>query len=113
MTLAPTRLWASQILGGAYRQPGIALAEIGRVRAAGGCFGCVLADAEGDLSAPFRQELTARVLSWAVGIAFKQKANPADVAMIFPVAGGARPCRYHIPVVKSFTAQRMLETQRD
>jgi len=95
----------------AYRtKPEIALAEIDRMRAAGIRFGCVLADAGYGLSAPFRQALTERGLTWAVGIPFKQKVYPADVAMIFPVAGRGRPRQRHIPDVKSVTAQTMLET---
>jgi SRSO17 transposase len=93
-------------------KPEIALAEIDRVRAAGVRFGCVLADAGYGLSAPFRQALTERGLRWAVGIPFKQKVYPADVAMIFPVAGRGRPRQRHIPDVKSVTAQAMLETAR-
>ncbi|AYG61434.1 IS701 family transposase [Rhizobium jaguaris] len=97
----------------AYRtKPEIALAEIDRVRTAGVRFGCVLADAGYGLSAPFRQALTARGLAWAVGIPFKQKVYPADVAMIFPVAGHGRPRKRHIPDAKSITAQAMLETAR-
>lgn len=91
-------------------KPEIALAEIDRVRAAGIRFGGVLADAGYGLSAPFRQALTERGLTWAVGIPFKQKVYPADVAMIFPVAGRGRPRQRHIPDVKSVTAQAMLET---
>ena len=49
-------------------KPEMALAEIDRVIAAGARFGCVLADAGYGMSAPFRQELTARKLAWAVGI---------------------------------------------
>jgi SRSO17 transposase len=90
-------------------KPEIALAEIDRVRAAGVRFGCVLADAGYGLSAPFRQALTERGLTWAVGIPFKQKLYPADVAMIFPVAGRGRPRQRYIPDVKSITAQAMLE----
>lgn len=93
-------------------KPEIALAEIDRVRAAGVRFGCVLADAGYGLSAPFRQGLSERGLAWAVGIPFKQKVYPADVAMIFPVAGRGRPRQRHIPDVKSVTAQAMLETAR-
>ena len=97
----------------AYRtKPEIALAEIDRVRAAGVRFGCVLADAGYGLSAPFRQALTERGLAWAVGIPFKQKVYPVDVAMIFPIAGRGRPRKRHIPDVKSATAQAMLETAR-
>jgi SRSO17 transposase len=95
----------------AYRtKPEIALAEIDRVRAAGARFGCVLADAGYGLSAPFRQGLSERGLTWVVGIPFKQKVYPVDVAMIFPVAGRGRPRQRHIPDVKSITAQAMLET---
>ena len=49
-------------------KPEIALAEIDRAIVAGVRFGCVLADAGYGLSAPFRQGLTARKLTWAVGI---------------------------------------------
>lgn len=97
----------------AYRtKPEIALDEIDRVRAAGVRFGCVLADAGYGLSAPFRQALTERGLTWAVGIPFKQKIYPADVRMIFPIAGRGRPRQRHIPDAKSTTAQAMLETAR-
>jgi SRSO17 transposase len=91
-------------------KPEIALAEVDRVRAAGVRFGCVLADAGYGLSAPFRQGLSERGLAWAVGIPCKQKVYPADVAMIFPVAGRGRPRKRHIPDAKSITAQAMLET---
>jgi SRSO17 transposase len=90
-------------------KPEIALAEVDRVRAKGVRFGCVLADAGYGLSAPFRQALTERGLSWAVGIPYKQKVYPADVAMIFPVAGRGRPRQRSIPNVTSITAQAMLE----
>ncbi len=97
----------------AYRtKPEIALAEIDRVRAAGVRFGCVLADAGYGLSAPFRQALSARGLTWAVGIPFKQKVYPADVKMIFPVAVRGRPRQRHIPDTQSITAQAMLETAK-
>ena len=56
----------------------MALAEIDRVIAAGVRFGCVLADAGYGLSAPFRQGLTARKLTWAVGIPRHLKVYPAD-----------------------------------
>ncbi len=83
-----------------------------RVRAASVRFGCVLADAGYGLSAPFRQGLSERGLTWAVGIPFKQKVYPAGIAMIFPVAGRGRPRKRHIPDVKSITPQAMLETAR-
>src|SRR6516164_5291421 len=114
-TSDPGRLARAGVPNGhrAYRtKPEIALAEIDRVRAAGIRFGCVLADAGYGLSAPFRQALTERGLTWAVGIPFKQKVYPADVAMIFPVAKRGRPRQRHIPDVKSVTAQAMLEAAR-
>lgn len=90
-------------------KPEIALAEIDRVRAAGVRFGCVLADAGYGLSAPFRQGLSERGLAWAVGIPFKQKVDPADVSMIFPVANRGRPRKNAIPDIASVSAQAMLE----
>lgn len=68
-------------------KPEIALAEVDCVIAAGVRFGCVLADAGYGLSAPFRQGLTGRGLTWAVGIPGRQKVYPAEVKLIFPVAG--------------------------
>lgn len=91
-------------------KPEIALANIDRIRAANVCFGCVLADAGYGLSAPFRQGLSERGLAWAVGIPFRQKVYPADVAMIFPVTGRGRPRKNAIPDVKSISAKAMLET---
>lgn len=90
-------------------KPEIALAEIDRVCAAGVRFGCVLADAGYGLSAPFRRGLSERGLAWAVGIPFRQKVYPADVAMIFPVAGRGRPRKNAIPDLKSISAKAMLE----
>lgn len=93
-------------------KPEIALAEIDRVRAAGVRFGCVLADAGYGLSGPFRQGLSERGLAWAVGIPCRQKVYPADVAMVFPVAGRGRPRQHSIPDAKSLSAQTMLESAR-
>lgn len=93
-------------------KPEIAIAEIDRLRAAGVRFGCVLADAGYGLSAPFRQALSDRGLSWAVGIPRTQKVYPCDVAMIFPVAGRGRPRKNHVPDVVSVPAQAMLESVR-
>jgi SRSO17 transposase len=90
----------------AYRtKPEIALAEIDRVRGAGVRLGGVLADAGYGLSGPFRQALTERGLTWAVGIPHTQKVYPADVALIFPVAGRGRPRKNHVPDVPSRPAQ--------
>lgn len=94
----------------AYRtKPDIAIEEIDRVPAAGVRFGCVLADTGYGLSAPFRQALSARGLRWAVGIPRHQKVYPADVQLIFAVAGRGRPRVRHVPDVKSRAAHAMLE----
>ena len=62
-------------------KPEMALAELDRVIAAGGRFGCVLADAGYGISAAFRQALSARGLTWAVGITRAQTVYPDDVAL--------------------------------
>src|SRR6516164_9081508 len=84
-------------------KPGMALAEIDRVIAAGVRFGSVLADAGYGLSAP----LTARKLTWAVGIPRHLKVYPTDVRMIWPVARG-RPRQRHVPDILSIPAEDML-----
>jgi SRSO17 transposase len=70
-------------------KPEVALAEIDRVIAAGVRFGCVVADAGYGLSARFRQGLTARKLSWAVGIPRHVKVYP--VCPDDPTGCAARP----------------------
>src|SRR5271167_3550353 len=93
-------------------KPELALAEIDRVIAAGVHFGCVLADAGYGLSAPFRHGLTARKLAWAVGIPRHLKVYPADVQMIWPVAGRGRPRQRHVPDILSIPAEEMLATAK-
>jgi SRSO17 transposase len=88
-------------------KPEVALAEINRVLAAGVRFGCVLADAGYGMSAQFRQGLTARKLSWAVGIPRHLKVYPADVQMIRPVTRRGRP-RRPIPDTLSVAAEDVL-----
>lgn len=92
-------------------KPEIALEEIDRIRAAGVHFGCVLADSGYGRSAPFRQALSERGLTWAVGIPAKQKVYPANVAMIFPVAGRGRPRLRHIPDQLSVAVETVLADQ--
>jgi SRSO17 transposase len=89
-------------------KPEIALLEIDRARAAGLRFGCVLADAGYGLSAPFRQALSERGLTWAVGIGARQKVYPVDVVLIFPVAGRGRPRKNHVPDAESVSAEKTL-----
>lgn len=89
-------------------KPELALVEVDRAIAAGVRFGCVLADAGYGMSAPFRQALTARKLTWAVGIPRHLKVYPADVKMVWPVAKCGRPRKRHVPNVLSIPAEDML-----
>jgi SRSO17 transposase len=89
-------------------KPEIALAEIDRIMAAGVHFGCVLADAGYGLSAPFRQGLTARRLTWAVGIPRHLKVYPVGVQLIWPIAKRGRPRQRLIPDILSIPAEDML-----
>src|SRR6201987_360610 len=89
-------------------KPEMALVEIDRVIAAGVRFGCVRADAGYGLSAPFRQELTARKLTWAVGIPRHLTVYPADVQMIWPAASRGRPRQRYVPDILSIPAEDML-----
>jgi len=89
-------------------KPQIALAEIDRLIAGGARFGCVLADAGYGQSAPFRQELTRRNLTWAVGIPRHLKVYPVGVQLIFPMAKRGRPRQRSIPDVLSVAAEDML-----
>ena len=79
-----------------------------RLIAGGVSFGCVLADAGYGSSAPFRQELTRRNLTWAVGIPRHLKVYPVGVQLIFPVAGRGRPRQRLIPDVLSVAAEDAL-----
>jgi SRSO17 transposase len=85
-------------------KPERALAEIDRLREAGVDFGVVLTDAGYGISAPFRQG--ARGLVWAVGISHRQRVYPADVRLIFAVAG--RAASGTCPTQPRFAAEVML-----
>lgn len=74
----------------------IALEEVDRVRAAGVTFGVVLADAGYGASAAFRQALSARGLTWAVGIPHHQKVYAATVGVRMPRATVGRPRRHPV-----------------
>lgn len=93
-------------------KPEIALQEIDRVMAQSVRFGLVLADAGYGLSASFRQGLSARGLTWAVGIPKHQKVYPADVALVFPAAGRGRPRKNQIPDQLSVSAETVLAEAR-
>ena len=89
-------------------KPKIALAEIDRLIAVGIRFGAVLADAGYGLSAPFRQGLTERGLTWAVGIPQHQKVYPAGVSLVFPQTGRGRPRKNPVPDTLSVPAKELL-----
>jgi SRSO17 transposase len=86
----------------AQTKPEIALAEIDRVMASGVRFGCVLADAGYGNGAPFRQGLSARGLTWAVGVPRTLKVFTTEVNLLFPRANRGKPRQHPVP---SETAQ--------
>jgi SRSO17 transposase len=69
----------------------IALAELDRLTDAGVRFGVVLADAGYGASAAFRQGLSERGLTWAVGIPRNQKVYRPDVQLVPPNGRKRRP----------------------
>jgi SRSO17 transposase len=87
----------------------VALAEIDRVIAAGARFGRVLADAGYGASAAFRQGLSRRGLSWAVGILKAQNVYATTVELRRPSAGRGRPRRHPVPSEEPVAAEAMLE----
>lgn len=95
----------------AMSKPDIAIAEIDRVTAAGVRFGCVLADAGYGSGAAFRQALSERGLSWAVGLSSRQTVYAAEVGLNFPVARGGRPRKYHVPDQPPISVAEMLASE--
>src|SRR3954449_6417354 len=90
----------------------IALDEIDRGLAAGGRFGCVLADAEYGKAAEFRQALSERNLPWAVGMLPTQKVYPADVTLASPARRPTgRPRKHPVPSAASVAAAGLLEAR--
>ena len=88
----------------------LALEELDRVRAAGGAFGLVLADAGYGRSVAFRRGLTARGLTWAVGVLRTQHVYPVDVLLPPPRRGPrGRPQTHPVPSAASVTAEAMLD----
>ena len=87
----------------------IALAEIDRVLAAGVRFGRVLADAGYGASAAFRQGLSARSLTWAVGVLKTQNVYPRTVELLWPVARTGRPRKQPVPSEAPVPVEAMLE----
>ena len=76
--------------------------------AAGVRFGCVLADAGYGPNVQFRNGLTARKLTWALGIPCQIRVYPAGVKMIWPVARRGPPRRYSLPDTPAVAAEDML-----
>ena len=90
-------------------KPEIALAELDRLSATGVRFGVVVADAGYGVSAPFRHGLSARGLTWAVGVPRHLKVYPADVQMMEPATTGrGRRRRRAIPDHVSVAAEDKL-----
>jgi SRSO17 transposase len=94
----------------------IALEELDRLGAAGVEWGCVLADAGYGISAAFRQALSARGLTWAVGIPRIQKVYPPEVTTHMPAPGvgvrHGRTRRHPVCSVASTPAEAMLARAR-
>jgi SRSO17 transposase len=86
----------------------IALAEVDRVLATGARFGRVVADAGYGASAAFRQGLSARGLTWAVGIPKVQNVYSTRVELRWPVARTGRPRRYPVPSEAPVAAAALL-----
>ena len=94
----------------------LALEELDGLRAAGVTFGCVLADAAYGASAEFRRALSARALTWAVGIPRTQKVYPAGVRVRMPRPKPGlrhgRPRRHPVPSHVSRPAEEALTAAR-
>src|ERR687885_41994 len=76
--------------------------------AAGGRFGGVLAGAGQGGSAAFRQGLSVRRLTWAVGILKTQNVYPATVEPLWPKAARGRPRKHPVPSEAPVSAEAML-----
>ena len=86
----------------------IALTEIDRVVAAGVRFGRALADAGYGMGAAFRQGLSARGLTWAVGILKTQNVYAPTVELHWPTAPTGRPRRHPVPSEAPTAAEAVL-----
>jgi SRSO17 transposase len=92
----------------ALAKPDLALAEIDQVIAAGVRFGRVLADAGYGASAAFRLGLSARRLTWAVGVLKTQNIYPSTVELLWPVARTGRPRKRPVPSEAPSAAEAVL-----
>ena len=90
----------------------IALDEIDRIRAANVRFGSVLADAGYGMCAEFRQGLSDRGLTWAVGILSTQNMYSEDVEVSIPKRLGAgRPRTRPMPTRPPCSAAEFIAEQ--
>jgi len=93
----------------------MALAEVDRLLAAGVRFGAVLADAAYGTSAALRAALSARRLTWAVGVLSTQHVYPLTVEVRPPARRGrrgkrgGRPARHPLPSEPSVPAAAMID----
>ncbi|BDP43610.1 DDE transposase (plasmid) [Deinococcus aetherius] len=91
----------------------LALEELDRVRAQGVTFRVVLADAGYGVSKEFRQALTTRGLTWAVGIVGHQKVFGEHVTVHDPppkAKGKGRPNKHPVPSKQARPVRAMLHT---
>jgi len=89
----------------------LALEELDRVRAAGVTFGVVLADAGYGISAEFRKALSARGLTWAVGIPRTQKVYPLSVRVkpaTIPLVLRGRPPQHPVATAERVSVEAAL-----
>jgi SRSO17 transposase len=93
-------------------KPEIALVELDRVLAAGVRFGVVLADAAYGGGSSFRNALSQRGLTWAVGIPRSQKVYSPDLVLTWPVAPRGRARQRPVPDIRPVAAQDMLALQK-
>ena len=93
-------------------KPDLALAELDRLIAERLRFGIVLADAGYGISAAFRQGLSARGLSWAVGIPRIQKTFAAEVTMVAPPPARRPSSQPLVPATEAVSAEALLAEER-
>jgi SRSO17 transposase len=93
-------------------KPALALAELDRVRAAGVTFGVVVSDAAYGQVAEFRHGLTARGLTWAVGVQRAQLVYPPDVRVTVPTTVHGRPRKHPVPSAPAVPAATLLAAGR-
>lgn len=105
------RRQASKIPEALTHQPkwAIALEQLDRIVAWGAEFGLVAADAGYGGTAEFRQGLSQRGCSWAVGVASNHHVYPADTRTVAPrQRAQGRPQKHPRPTRPSVTAEAMI-----